>query len=132
MRMNAAETSASSAIADWTPLAVVPRSLTTAEIDTFISDVSTTRTNIAIASRIASFWLPHDSAETASPEWTVATAVSVLHGLRHAHHPIRTRRRRAVFRGRSALQVSPGLDLTPMNVWLAVYTPSPPKRQNWP
>src|SRR5947208_12264053 len=48
--MNAAETSASSAIADWTPLAVVWRSLTTAEIDTFISDVSTTRTNIAIAS----------------------------------------------------------------------------------
>src|SRR4051794_21620561 len=51
MRMNAAETSASSAIADWTPLTVVPRSWTTAEIDTFISDVSTTRTNIAAASR---------------------------------------------------------------------------------
>ena len=53
MRMNAADTSASSAIADWTPLTVVPRSWTTAEIDTFISDVSTTSTNIAIASRIA-------------------------------------------------------------------------------
>jgi hypothetical protein len=52
--MNAAETSASSAIADWTPLTVVSRSRTTAEIETFISDVSTTRTNIAIASRIAS------------------------------------------------------------------------------
>ena len=52
--MNAAETSASSAIADWTPLAVVWRSLTTAEIETFISDVSTTSTNIAIESRIAS------------------------------------------------------------------------------
>ena len=51
--MNAAETSASSAIADWTPLTVVSRSRTTAEIDTFISDVSTTSTNIAIASRIA-------------------------------------------------------------------------------
>ena len=52
MRMKAAETSASSAIADWTPLTLVLSSLTTAEIDTFISDVSTTRTNIAIASRI--------------------------------------------------------------------------------
>jgi hypothetical protein len=55
--MNAAETSASSAIADWTPLTVAPISRTTAEIDTFISDVSTTRTNIAIASRMASRWL---------------------------------------------------------------------------
>ena len=50
IRMNAAETSASSAIADWTPLTVVSRSWTTAEIDTFISEVSTTSTNIAIAS----------------------------------------------------------------------------------
>src|SRR5690242_15340659 len=61
--MNAAETSASSAIADWTPLAVVWRSCTTAEIDTFISDVSTTSTNIAIASRIASRSLPVDTSE---------------------------------------------------------------------
>ena len=53
MRMNAAETSASKAIADWTPLAVVSRSRTTAEIETFISDVSTTSTNIAMASRTA-------------------------------------------------------------------------------
>ena len=51
IRMNAAETSASSAIADWTPLTVVPRSSTTAEIETFIRDVSTTSTNIAAASR---------------------------------------------------------------------------------
>ena len=51
MRMKAAETRASRAIADWTPLAVVSRSLTTAEIDTFMNDVSTTRTNIAAASR---------------------------------------------------------------------------------
>ena len=51
--MKAAETSASRAIADWTPLAVVCRSLMTAEIDTFISDVSTTRTNMAMASRSA-------------------------------------------------------------------------------
>ena len=50
IRMNAAETSASSAIADWTLLTVVSRSSTTAEIETFISDVSTTSTNIAIAS----------------------------------------------------------------------------------
>jgi len=49
IRMNAADTSASRAIADWTPLVVVSRSRTTAAIDTFISDVSTTSTNIAIA-----------------------------------------------------------------------------------
>src|SRR6478609_7842810 len=48
--MKAAETSASSAIADCTPLTVVSRSRTTAAIDTFISEVSTTSTNIAIAS----------------------------------------------------------------------------------
>ena len=54
IRMNAADTSASSAIADWTPLTVVPRSCTTAEIETFMRDVSTTRTNIAIARRAAS------------------------------------------------------------------------------
>src|SRR5688500_9191432 len=52
-RMHAAETRASSAIADWTPLTVVSRSFTTAEIETFISDVSTTSTNIAAASRRA-------------------------------------------------------------------------------
>src|SRR5262249_26239659 len=60
MRMNAAETRASSAIAVCTPLAVVPRSLTTAEIDTFMSDVSTTSTNMAMASsspRRISPWL---------------------------------------------------------------------------
>jgi hypothetical protein len=44
-------------MADWTPLTVVPISRTTAEIDTFISDVSTTSTNIAIASKMASRWL---------------------------------------------------------------------------
>src|SRR3954470_15429108 len=52
MRMKAAETSASRAMADCTPLTVVPRSWTTDAIDTFMSDVSTTRTNIAIASRM--------------------------------------------------------------------------------
>src|SRR5215213_3880769 len=64
--MNAAETSASSAIADWTPLAVASRSRTTAEMETFISDVSTTRTNIAIASRSASRWSPFDSSGIAA------------------------------------------------------------------
>src|SRR6478735_2596755 len=61
IRMNAAETNASSAIADCTELTVVPRSWTTAEIDTFISDVSTTSTNIAIASRIERRWFPASS-----------------------------------------------------------------------
>jgi hypothetical protein len=63
--MKAAETSASSAIADWTLLTVVSRSRTTAEIETFISEVSTTRTNIAIASSTASRVLP-DRAPTVS------------------------------------------------------------------
>src|SRR4029079_17291453 len=56
--MNAAETSASSAIAPCTSLTVVSRSSTTLAIDTFISDVSTTSTNIAIASSTARRWLP--------------------------------------------------------------------------
>src|SRR3954453_1521631 len=58
MRMNAADTSASSAIAPCTSLTVVSRSSTTLEIDTFISDVSTTRTNMAIASSTARRLLP--------------------------------------------------------------------------
>src|SRR5262245_53587282 len=66
MRMNAAETSASRAIVDWTPLAVVSRSLTTDEIETFMSDVSTTSTNIAIASRIARRVFPALSSGTAA------------------------------------------------------------------
>jgi hypothetical protein len=57
MRMNAADTNASRAIADCTPLTVVPMSFTTAEIDTFMIDVSTTSTNIAIASSKASVLL---------------------------------------------------------------------------
>ena len=56
--MNAADTSASSAIAPCTPLTVVSRSSTTFAIDTFISDVSTTSTNIAIASSTARRRLP--------------------------------------------------------------------------
>src|SRR5215471_19330782 len=66
IRMKAAETSASSAIADWTPLAVVSRSWTTAEIDTFMSDVSTTSTNIAAASMIATRLSPLDSSTGAA------------------------------------------------------------------
>ena len=66
IRMNAADTSASSAIADCTPLAVVSRSCTTAEIETFISDVSTTSTNIAIASSTASLMSPLDSSSSAT------------------------------------------------------------------
>src|SRR3954471_1154539 len=58
IRMNAADTSASSAIAPCTLETVVSRSSTTLEIDTFISDVSTTRTNMAIASRMARRLLP--------------------------------------------------------------------------
>ena len=65
--MNAAETRASSAIADWTPLTVVSRSPTTAEIETFINEVSTTSTNIAIARTKASRVLPAPSAEAVVP-----------------------------------------------------------------
>ena len=55
--MKAADTSASSAIADWRPLTVEPMSFTTAEIETFMIEVSTTSTNIAIASNSASLLL---------------------------------------------------------------------------
>ena len=69
MRMNAAETRASSAMADWTPLAVVSRSLMTAEIDTFISDVSTTRTNIAMASRTIRRRSPRPAGSAPASGW---------------------------------------------------------------
>src|SRR5688500_18705213 len=52
--MKAADTSASMAIAACTALTVVPRSLTTAEIATFMIEVSITTTNIAIANRMES------------------------------------------------------------------------------
>src|SRR6478752_6622056 len=52
MRMKAADTRASMATADWTPLTVVSRSWTTADIDTFMNDVSITNTNIAAAKRM--------------------------------------------------------------------------------
>ena len=48
--MKAADTSASIATAACTPLTVVSRSFTTADIETFMNDVSITKTNIAIAS----------------------------------------------------------------------------------
>jgi hypothetical protein len=76
IKMNAAEKSASSAIADWTPLAVVSRSRTTAEIDTFMSDVSTTSTNIAIARRTASVWSPLDSSATPAVASTLTRGAS--------------------------------------------------------
>src|SRR5262249_15519448 len=85
--MKAAETSASSAIADWTPLAVVSRSWTTAEIETFISDVSTTRTNIAIASRIARRWSPFDSSATTGIEPSTAMSEERRAFRLQAHHP---------------------------------------------
>jgi hypothetical protein len=49
--MKAAEIRASRAMTDCTLLTVVFNDFTTAEIDTFIRDVSTTKTNIAIASK---------------------------------------------------------------------------------
>src|SRR4051795_2376780 len=85
MRMNAAETSASSAIAPCTSLTVVPRSSTTLEIDTFISDVSTTSTNIAIASSTASRLLPA-AAAAGSGMLTLAAAGDELPDLRGDDH----------------------------------------------
>ena len=69
--MNAADTSASSAIADWTPLTVVCRSCTTDAMDTFITDVSTTRTNMAIASKMASLRSPLAIAGALAPDSAV-------------------------------------------------------------
>src|SRR3954466_6960912 len=72
--MNAAETSASRAMADCTPLAVVWRSLITAEIDTFMSDVSTTSTNIAMARSTIRRRLPPASAPTSEADPAVMGA----------------------------------------------------------
>src|SRR4051794_31646663 len=72
MRMKAADTNASSAIADCTPLTLASRSLTTDEIETFISDVSTTSTNMAIASsngrRLARLPASMSAAFTSDPQ----------------------------------------------------------------
>src|SRR5437763_6260262 len=75
-RMNAAETSASSAMAPCTPLTVAPMSWTTAEIDTFMSDVSTTSTNIAIASRSDRRELPAPSRGAAMPASAVTNPLA--------------------------------------------------------
>src|SRR5690348_7693561 len=72
--MNAAETRASNATAACTPLAVVSRSRTTAEIDTFISDVSITNTNIAIASRMPRRGVPDADGEDTTRSIADATA----------------------------------------------------------
>src|SRR3954447_10206107 len=84
MRMNAADTRASSAIAPWTSLTVVSRSSTTLEIDTFISDVSTTSTNIAIASSTARRLLPPEAA--AGSVMVSLTAAHELPDLRRDDH----------------------------------------------
>src|SRR5215203_3741152 len=83
IRMNAADTSASSAIADWTPLTVVSRSCTTEEIDTFMIDVSTTSTNIAMASKTARRMFRGDLSEagTTSPSGTSLTSSCVTSAL---------------------------------------------------
>ena len=51
-------------MADCTALAVVLRSLVTAEIDTFMSEVSTTSTNIAMESSTISRRLPEPATST--------------------------------------------------------------------
>ena len=90
MRMNAAETSASSAIADCTPLAVVWRSCTTAEIDTFISDVSTTSTNIAIAKSSGRRELPDPSSGLLGAGSDVTSLLTIGHGNGCAGYDLRT------------------------------------------
>src|ERR1700709_152866 len=73
MRMNAAETNASNAIADCTLLTVVSRSWTTAEMDTFIIEVSTTSTNIAIESSTARRMF-NGATVSVAPAWSVISA----------------------------------------------------------
>src|SRR4051812_39942223 len=114
IRMNAAETSASSAIADWTPLAVVFRSSTTYEIDTFIREVSTTRTNIAIARRMASLVSPADSAGSAvavtpamGPFWEGGPWAASSHPREAAEQPAEQRVPPAGLRERGMVPVEP-------------------------
>src|SRR3954463_15886920 len=107
-RMNAADTSASRAIALWTPLAVVPKSVTTAEIDTFISDVSTTSTNIAIAKSSPRRMSPWDSASAAGA-WVAAVAVAIVLvvSLTHRTRAGRRTRKRGRYRLAAAGDVTP-------------------------
>src|SRR4051794_27619806 len=93
MRMNAADTRASRAIAPWTPLTVVPRSSTTLAIDTFISEVSTTSTNIAIARKSESRALPFGRSGSAAV-WSSSDTPQNL--------PRRHRRRQGCAHPRSA------------------------------
>jgi hypothetical protein len=83
--MNAAETRASRAIALCTALTVVSRSLTTAEIDTFISDVSTTSTNIAAANRSDNRVLPASSCGTLMAASPVTDATARDRASGHTH-----------------------------------------------
>src|SRR3954465_6666842 len=88
IRMNAAETSASSAPAACPPLAVVSRSRTTAEMDTFISEVSMTNTNIAIASSTPRRGVPDadgDDTHGSIPETADAFASRNRRGPDRAH-----------------------------------------------
>src|SRR4051812_48608813 len=85
IRMKAADTSASRAIADCTPLTVVFRSCTTAEIDTFISEVSTTSTNIAIASKRARRLLLPPAADVWDDDVAVAEAAAIPGAIHRAH-----------------------------------------------
>ena len=65
-------------MADWTPLTVVPRSWTTAEIDTFMIEVSTTSTNMAMASRMASRRFTPASSDSATPAASVTPRPGLL------------------------------------------------------
>ena len=119
VRMKAADTRASRAIADWTPLAVVCRSLITAEIDTFMSDVSITKTNMAMASKRASRGLPSSRCSTGVSEAVLTTHPTVDPGLstrgpsvrqdpfrplsfRHSRADIRRRRSGSTWEGRGS------------------------------
>src|SRR3954453_2265953 len=90
IRMNAADTRASSAIAPCTPLTVVSRSWTTLAIDTFISDVSTTSTNIAIASITARRVLS-SGRSAASPVTPVTPVAPVARGMGSRAPPVASR-----------------------------------------
>ena len=98
IRMNAADTSASRAIADWMLLTDVSRSDATAVIDTFMIDVSTTRTNIAIANSTASLLLPSASS---APTLGGDTCSSM-----HAPSSVRLRRDHGTEHPRAAINAS--------------------------
>src|SRR4051812_25147330 len=89
--MNAADTSASSAIAPCTPLTSVLRSSTTLAIDTFMSDVSTTSTNIAIASRTASRRLLADHSGSSVAAACKKALRRIISGGRDVRHASRSR-----------------------------------------